>query len=636
MTRPPAGPERPIAIDALRERLRALGYLNAGVDRFVLAPATTEHGTTALAWLLSVRIGLLVAMLLGPAAAAGLAWRVPGLIAGPRDAIVVTLYLAVMFGLVATAAALGAALVVRALARRAGARTARRVAVAAAWVVGAACLGYLTLWWNATGSAWSAPGRSALAIAAAVAISLFLGHATALAGLALVAHERETLPAPILSWRAILAIGVLAFLGAGGVLALSARGERASPAPSFAVVPTGVRVVVVGIDGFDAGLYQKARQRAAAATPILQRLAARVDVTGAGGDPAAAWTTIATGVPAQKHRVSGLQARRVVGLKGSIDTQSGLVRALSGATDLLRLTRPAPVSGLERRYKMVWEVAAEKGLDAAVVNWWATWPASGTAALVLSDRAVLRLERGGEPSAEVSPAALYGPLRQRWPGIARRATVLGRVAGAGISDPRVADILIRSATLDAQQALLARDPLLGTPDLLAVYLPGLDIAQHELLRGGDARALSPSALADRVAALPAYYSFLESLIDETLLRDLPDNTVRMVVAHPGRIGDERGAAMAMSGHPARTAPAIESAVPATAIAPTILYLLGVPVSRELASPPWLDALDSEFVRRHPVRYVDTYGAYSPGAPPAEGAPLDKEMMERLRSLGYIR
>jgi hypothetical protein len=69
-------------VGELRERLRALGYLNAGVDRFVLAPARGEQTSVGLAWRVSLRIGLLAALLLGPGAAIGVAMRVPGLIAG--------------------------------------------------------------------------------------------------------------------------------------------------------------------------------------------------------------------------------------------------------------------------------------------------------------------------------------------------------------------------------------------------------------------------------------------------------------------------------------------------------------------------------------------------------------------------
>jgi hypothetical protein len=624
-----------IEVAELRERLRALGYLNAGVDRFVLAPAQRERRAWILTVLVSLRIGLVAALLLGPAAAIGLASRLPGLITGARDVLVVTAYLAVVFGLGAGAASLAAAFMVRAIAARVAPATARRVAIGSGVVVGLGCLLYLTLWWNATGSGWAAPVRTAVAILAAVFVSLLLGHAVAVAALGLVARERQTLRAPVMSWRTILGIASAAFFAASALLVFSARVATVMAPPAFAVVPTGVRVVLIGIDGFDPQLYARWRKGDVPATPVLDRLGTSAGSAEGATDPATTWTTIATGVPPSKHGVTGMQARRVVGLQGSVDSGAPLARALGGATDLLRLTSPAPVSGLARRYKMLWEVAAEKGLDAAVVNWWATWPATGTSAVVLSDRAVLRLETGGEPSAEFSPPDIYAPLRQRWPEIARTARAMGS-AFASLPDRTVADVLARSAALDAQQALLARDPVLESPDLLAVYLPGLDIAQHELLQGNVARAAPPSVLAERVAMLPRYYAFLDRLIAETLLANLPRHAVVILVAHPGRVGGTRGAVLSMSGGPLRGNADANVEMSLEDVAPTALYLLGLPVSRELTGQVRTEMVDPEFVRRYPVRYVETYGRYSPEVAGSDAPPLDKEMLERLRSLGYIR
>jgi hypothetical protein len=60
-------------IDTLRAQLRALGYLDARVDRFVLGRAAAGGRTWSLALTASLRIGMLAGALLGPAAAVGLA-----------------------------------------------------------------------------------------------------------------------------------------------------------------------------------------------------------------------------------------------------------------------------------------------------------------------------------------------------------------------------------------------------------------------------------------------------------------------------------------------------------------------------------------------------------------------------------
>ena len=58
-------PATEIRVDELRMQLRALGYLDAGVDRFVLGPATGVRSPLAIAALGSLRIGVLAAVLLG-------------------------------------------------------------------------------------------------------------------------------------------------------------------------------------------------------------------------------------------------------------------------------------------------------------------------------------------------------------------------------------------------------------------------------------------------------------------------------------------------------------------------------------------------------------------------------------------
>ena len=70
------------------------------------------------------------------------------------------------------------------------------------------------------------------------------------------------------------------------------------------------------------------------------------------------------------------------------------------------------------------------------------------------------------------------------------------------------------------------------------------------------------------------------------------------------------------------------------VAPTVLHLCGLPVSRELVGRVLEAALRPEFRAAHPVRQVASYGR-PPAARPADSA-FDREMLEELRSLGYVR
>lgn len=629
-------------VDELRQQLRALGYLDAGVDRFVLGAATDARPPLTIAALSSVRIGMLAAGLLGPAAAIGLAARMPGLVTGARDAAVVALYLAVLFGLAATASSFAASLLVARLPIPSIARHPRLVSRLAGVVVGGGALVYLTLWWriaNASAAALS-PVWTAFVVATAVAISLLLGHATAIAAFAvLVARSGIQVHAGTRrSAKALTAAAAaLAFIGAAALLVIAAPGQdEPDPMPPLTVVSPGAPVVLLAIDGFDPVVFRSLA--VSGHLPTLERLLSRGAIRLAADavrDPAREWTTIATGQTPDVHGVHGLETRRIAGIQGSVASSDddGLGRAIRGATDLLRLTSPSTASGADLRTKTIWEVAAEAGLRTAVVNWWATWPASVAGAnppIVVSDRALLRLERGGALDGEIASAAVYDALSRDWSAIrAQTASAIEPLAD-GLSGP-VRDPVVQAAEVDALHlavaARLERQPL----DLLAVYLPGLDIVQHALL--GSGAALSPSALAERLDVLRRYYRFLDDQLERSLA-DAGADALIFVVAQPGRIATIDQGLIATSG--AQAASSVTGDGRPIDIAPTVLHALGVPVSAEMDGRPLLSLFSEAFARRFPVRIVETYGRRTAPDALREGQPLDREMIERLRSLGYVR
>jgi hypothetical protein len=639
-------------VDDLRQQLRSLGYLDAGVDRFLLAPARGTRGPLALALRASARVGLLGGILLGPAAAIGLGARLPGLLSGVRDAVVLALYLGILFFLAVTATSFivsaAASALVRARDHRFATR-ARRVSAVAGGLIGAGCLVYLTFWWrNANaGFGWSAPVWTAFTLGVAVAISLLLGHAVRITTLAVLAASRvpaTLLPAmPSTSWRAVIGGGAAAFAGAAALLVLTAPPAQTGATidhPPLTVVSTGQRHVrLVAIDGFDPGIYAQLR----AALPNLAFALGGRHVTLQSqdtSDPARAWTTIATGVTPETHGVHAIETRRVAGLRGVIARGGAIVRLIGTATDLVRLTRSSVVSRDERKAKTIWEVAEDAGLRTGVVNWWATWPAPATGGIVITDRAVLRLERGGALDGELAPAAIYEPLRAQWPEIRQRAHDAATQAFPGDDD--TASILRRSAELDATIADVAQAVSSNTLDLFVIYLPGLDIAQNGLL-GPSAGALATSAVAARIDALRSYYPFLDGVLAPLVEPATKGETV-LLVTQPGRVQTSTGGLFAVAPSLRRDLPTALGGTPqridvsrgssALDVAPTIWWALGLPLSRELAGTPVAELFSQRATSVD--RYVPTYGRPFVETTPRSGKPLDQEMIDRLRSLGYVK
>ena len=620
-------------VDDLRRQLRALGYLDAGVDRFLLAPTQDTRRPAALAFLSSLRVGILGGLLLGPAAAIGVGGRVPGLVSGIRDAFVIALYLGIVFFVALAATAFLASLAARMFVRPAGgfARRARLITNGVGAVIALACLTYLTFWWrNANaGFGWSAPLWTTFALAVAVAISLLIGHAirtTALAVLAIARPAAELPPVPSKSWRLIVVGGTLALAGAATVLGLTAAPDLTANLPALTIVGGGQRVRVIAIDGVDRRMLADAHWVDDQAEVGARFRLEPQDTS----DPARGWTTIATGEPPSVHGVRGLETRRVAGLRGTFTNNSAIARSIGAATDLVRLTQPSIASGEERRSMTIWEVAERAGLRTAVVNWWATWPATAADATVISDRAVLRLEQGGKLNAEISPAPLYPLLQSRWATIREGARAAADTAFSTVADPSIAATLRRSAGLDATIIGLAKALPPPDRDLDVVYLPGLDIAQHALFASERSGALLPSRAAERVAALKTYYTFLGDALGGWL-RPRPGEVV-ILVTEPGRV--ESPAEGTVTVYRPRTADGpsgIEDRGMAQVddLAPTILNVLGVPLSRELPGRPL-----GPFAP--PPTYVATYGRPFAPPPPRSGKPLDQEMIDRLRSLGYVK
>ncbi len=134
--------------------------------------------------------------------------RLPGLVTGLRDGLVLAVYLGVIFGVAVTLAAFLVSWLLGSAGRAApaGHGAARRSALAraAGLLVAAACLVYLVLWWRTVipaGSSWAGGPWTFLALGAAAALSLLIGHVVTLTTLALVAHG-SGVPGPELRIRA--------------------------------------------------------------------------------------------------------------------------------------------------------------------------------------------------------------------------------------------------------------------------------------------------------------------------------------------------------------------------------------------------------------------------------------------------
>jgi predicted AlkP superfamily phosphohydrolase/phosphomutase len=91
----------------------------------------------------------------------------------------------------------------------------------------------------------------------------------------------------------------------------------------------------------------------------------------------------------------------------------------------------------------------------------------------------------------------------------------------------------------------------------------------------------------------------------------------------------------MAGGPARRGHVFTGAQ-ITDVAPTVLYLMGLPIPEDMDGRPLLDALDPDFVKDRPVEYEHGAAPSEPAVPEAVFTEEESQMIEeRLKSMGYI-
>jgi hypothetical protein len=584
----------PLSFEAARERLRARGYLDRGVEGAVLKGALATR-TRAQSLLIGAVVGALFLAL-----ALALVETVVNTVAGALslgDSVVLFGWIAAGSVGVAVAAVLllvGAAFLrVRGRADADGVATEIAAAFGVLAGVGAVAAAVPAL--REAGPGAAAAVLVALGLAAFVAVRTARGVTLA----ALVASGRAAFGSPRRLGLAGLAV-VLFALAAGALLWVTRR-EPAAPEPLVVEANTR-RAVVVGVDGWsDRYLGQggafSASFGAAGARYVKQDR-----------DLAAFWTTVATGESAARHGVGALDLVRLAGVFSPFRPVGVSAFFLGRVLPALGAARRESVTAAARRVPAAWEVARRAGITSLVVNWWTTYPAGDGGGTVLSNHLFFAARSG---------ASLAG---EGWPpeAAARAAALAPRAAPpAGSLQRLVAD----AEGLDAFALRAFRDALVREkPRLSLLYLPGLDILGAALSDPG-------RSASDRVALAEAVTSEAGKIRDFLEDPAWQAGVDLVVVLFDGGRG-ERGGLIRLAGPLAR--PGATATIAPADVAPTVLAALGVPASREAAGKVAAELLQPGAVTSATVA--------SWGVRPRSASPdIDpKAYVENLKSLGYLR
>ncbi len=374
-----SAPPPRLTLEEARARLRELGYLRGGVERFVFRRALGGGAGPVLPVL---AVGALTLALSAAAAVASTQFRY-----GQSPRAIGLLFVHLLLPALVPAAGFTALLL-------AAAGRSRRPGLGAAVFGFVAAAGVLVLWLNATWRLGPERPEKALLWGVPVALAALLFGSTGRAAYLARAFARSG-RLPERRTRAILLVAAASSLAIAALLFSSER--EAAPAPPPLPSPRSGSVVVVAIDGLGAA--------AGGQDTALERLfqsAATGWWPARSGSPAEIWTDLATGVPASRHGVRALEWVRPVGLV-PLRPPLGTSWYFRGVGIRLRLVERAPVSAWERRSLAFWEVAASAGLPVATVGWWASgaWPG----AAVVENRELLARAKDGRDVDRIAVAA---------------------------------------------------------------------------------------------------------------------------------------------------------------------------------------------------------------------------------------
>jgi len=435
--------------------------------------------------------------------------------------------------------------------------------------------------------------------------------------------------------------------------------SRPAPVP-FATEPvTPVRrVVLVGIDGL--GLEQVrtgvARGGLPAFAQVMRRGAHGALATLRPTEAPPIWTSIFTGRLPRDHGVKSFATYR---LRGSGTTYDLLPKgALVGLLERAGRVSTSPVTSASRRRRALWNAVNAFGIPAGIVRAWATYPPERIEAFMLTPYFHLFQRDPARAADAVHPRDLAPEVRARAvePEAVDRALLASfldlSVDFPGDDVPWRRELLERALapdlTYERGGAVLraAYDPPLFT-----TYFRGLDVVGHTFLRFARPEAFGDVTPEERRRygnVMDAYVAFLAQAVGETAQALRPDEVLIVVSAYgmeplpqwrralesltgdrwaSGTHGDAPDGVMLAMGDGIRPG-AILRAASVLDVAPTILYLMGLPVARDMEGRVLTEMLQDDFMRAHPVTYIPSYEslAVTPttGAVPADLPPLPDE------------
>jgi len=433
----------------------------------------------------------------------------------------------------------------------------------------------------------------------------------------------------------------------------------------------GTKLLLIAVDGLSFPLLQK--WIGLGALPFLKDLMEK----GCYGllkpftpsNSAVIWTSLITGMKPQKHGIDSFIYYKV---GERVIKKTAIKKVLKcGARPLFHwlkkkeYIRDVPFSLSMVQQKMLWELFAEEGRGVGIINWWYSWPAYKVPGFIISDRVhYWRLKERGNSAGRPDESLVYP--NQLLDEVVKRVVdplelpvdvykqfmkldekEIEKTRNCHYKRHQLMSEFKYLYSMDESVRRLALFCLeeFPQPEFLAFYFRGIDIISHCALKYAPFNR--DSHVTDKEVeqfgkTVHKYYCYIDRVLKELIEKVSVDTTVMLVSDHgferepDGRFGHRNTKPPGLfisCGQHIKSGLRIEN-VSLYDIAPTLLCLSGLPVSKEMDGVVLKECVEETFLQNYPIQFIESYGSPSRHKEPA-ALDSEGEVKERLRALGYI-
>lgn len=373
------------------------------------------------------------------------------------------------------------------------------------------------------------------------------------------------------------------------------------------------------------------------------------------------WTTISTGRPPGQHGVRSQVENRFVEMNRwfFFPPSMGFDHIFGRVWEEIGLIERVQITSHARSAKAFWNILDEAGRSVGLVNWRVAWPAEHFRGFNITDHTHPFLVRLLDDGTRIDPTLSPAVVLENMPGAVFPGVEPSALEGALRRARDRTRVMCDATGLPPELAPeeevfgieLAHDMIsnVGWPDVLGVYFYEVDGIEHRYWKyrePGYFFGVSNEDIARYGNAIDQMYEFYDTMLG-VVLDSAPEDALVMLLSDHGH-GPVFGELTRSGGHSHAPPGILVMAGPGVLrsanveqatvydIFPTLMYVSGVPTERTARGRVLLEAFDPAIIAERPVREIERYGPREEKTRTrTRTSPVDHELINRLRGLGYV-